>query len=353
MAECNVWHYDGKSAVERSAALVIVAGGFRLEGEGIAPDIWPFNVLVALESGDKVYGHKSLQGWRIGFVGDVPDDVAALLPAPAKYGGMIDSFGLGKFSVVAACVAAVLVFTLAKSPEYIAPLVPQSFEDNLGDGIIGDFGGRYCHTPAGDAALQKLIRKIDPDRHARTIGVANIDMVNAVAIPGRHILIFRGLVENAKSSNEVAGVLGHELGHVYHRHTMAALIRQMGLLVLLGGTSGGQQLNDLVSLSFSREAESEADKFAIERLNAAQISPLGVAAFFKELAEMEKRVDFLGEGGKWFSSHPDSEGRAKFFSKSHRKEGSYTPALTEAEWKALQSMCADDKNVKSGWDTMF
>ncbi|WP_341873239.1 M48 family metalloprotease [Sphingobium fuliginis] len=52
---------------------------------------------------------------------------------------------------------------------------------------------------------------------------------------GGRIILFDGLVQQAKSADEVAGVLGHELGHVRHRDTMTGLIRQLGLSVVLGG----------------------------------------------------------------------------------------------------------------------
>ncbi|HBR84283.1 MAG TPA: peptidase, partial [Erythrobacter sp.] len=63
------------------------------------------------------------------------------------------------------------------------PRIPAGWERQIGDALVGDFGGRICHTPAGDAALAKLLAKVDPADNAQDkvrAGIANMDMVNAV-----------------------------------------------------------------------------------------------------------------------------------------------------------------------------
>src|SRR5690606_38593589 len=136
-----------------------------------------------------------------------------------------------------------------------------------------DFGGRLCETPASRAALARLQRQLGGDVRIRQIGIANIDMVNAVALPGGRVLLFNGLLKEAKSPDEVAGVLGHEMGHVRHRDTMTALVRQLGLSVVLGGFNGqvGGAVNGLLAMSYSRDAERAADAYSIDRLRAADI----------------------------------------------------------------------------------
>ncbi|MGD9809973.1 MAG: M48 family metallopeptidase [Sphingobium sp.] len=369
MIETTVWHYDGRNANRWRPRLEGDETGFRLIGEGWEAGPYRWRDLVALDNAgpDVVYGLASEQGWRIGFAGEVPADIVPLLPGRQRYGGFIDRVGLWKASAVLACVAAIVLFVGIKAPGWIAPFVPQSWEDSLGDAMVGDFGGRYCHTAEGDAALRKLVGKLDTDRRARSVEVANIRMVNAIALPGRRVILFTDLVEKADSPEEVAGVLGHELGHVEHRDTLTALMRQLGLSVILGGLdgSGGAHLNALMGLSFSREAEHEADLAAVDSLKAANISPGPTAGFFARLGGGQK--DGKGTDGKkqsseeasveqaagWFASHPSSKSRRALFEGAVVKGHRYDAALTPAEWDALKNMCVHDRKVKPGWDFGF
>lgn len=370
MIQAEIWHYDGHSAVRRHANLMGMRDQFHLIGEGWESGPWRWADLVALDhAGGALFGHKREQGWRIGFTGAMPDAIAGLLPGKQRYGGMIDRIGLWAASAVFACIAAMALFIGIKAPGWVAPFVPQSWEDSLGDAMVGDFGGRYCHTPDGDAALRALARKMDPQGHARSIEVANIRMVNAIALPGRRIILFTDLVEKAESPDELAGVLGHEIGHVERRDTLTALMRQLGLSVILGGLdgSGGAQLNALMGLSFSRDAEHEADLASIRSLKAANISPGPTAGFFIRLGagankkkkppdEGEKassEEDGVRQAADWLASHPAPESRRALFAGAVVKGHRYEAVLTPEQWDALRNMCVDDRDVKSDWDFGF
>lgn len=358
MIETDVWHYDGRNANRWKPRLDGDGSGFRLIGEGWESGPWAWSDLRALDVAgrDAVFGHATEPGWRIGFAeGIIPAAIATLVPKRSRYGGFIDRIGLGKASAVFATIGAAALFAGLKAPGWVAPLVPQSWEDGLGDAIVGDLGGRICRTPEGEAALKALSAKVDPKGHARAIAIADIPMVNAIALPGRRIILFDGLITEAKSPDEVAGVLGHELGHVEHRDTMAALLRQLGLSVLLGGMNGtaGSNINTLLSLSYSREAEHAADLSAIERMKAANISPLPTGGFFERLEPFKKKKtgDKADDEGpieieNWFGSHPSSQSRAELFSKAHIKGRAYAPALAPGQWRALQTMCKGSHTAK-------
>lgn len=374
MIEAHPWHYDGRNANRWTPLLVGDAASFTLKGEGweSGPTRWADLVALDAPAGEHVFGLAGEQGWRLGFSGALPEDLAALLPRPARYGGFIDRIGLGKASALLAAVAAVVVFVGVKAPGWIAPLVPQRWEDTMGDAMAGDFGGRVCRTEQGTAALRALVRQLDPEGTARSIEVANIGMVNAVALPGRRIVLFRGLIEQAKSPDEVAGVLGHELGHVRHRDTLTAMMRQLGLSVVLGGLDGstGSKVNAVLGLSFSREAEHRADLAAIEAMRKSAISPVPTAAFFARMGGDDKPAKKDTPAGKdkptatakgersiaaldWFASHPSSTSREKLFTEAAEKGRRYRPALSPGEWQGLQKICSADKTVKPGFDFGF
>lgn len=354
MSDFRLWHYDGTSGVRRDAVLHPRAGGFWLaepdSGWTGAPVDWADLTVIGTDGGRSAYGHRAIPGWRMGFAGAAPASIAAHLPQAERYGRWIDRFGFWPAAGAFTVIAALVVWVALEAPGWIAPLVPRAWDNRMGDAMVGDFGGRFCHTPAGDAALQTLVGRIDPTHEARQVELANIPLINAVTLPGGHIILFDGLVQQAGSADEVAGVLGHELGHVRHRDTMTGLVRQLGLSVVLGGFGGnaGGYLNGVLALSYGREAEAEADGVAIGQMRGAAISPAGTAAFFE-------RMGGKGEAGSgaqamtWLSSHPLSAERRKRFTAVVQTGAAYRPALDAAQWKALRTACAADPHVARAW----
>ncbi|CAN5367683.1 M48 family metallopeptidase [soil metagenome] len=353
----SAWHYDGKSATRHAVRIVPAADSFRLEGEAAAYGPYRWSDVVALDGtgGRSIYGLKGVQGWRLIFDGPPPEDFAAHLPLPARYGRWIDRFGLVRAAGAFTLISAAFVALVLSAPSWIAPLVPRSVENRLGDAMVGDFGGRFCRTPAGRAALDRLAGKLGArGAGVRSVEVANLPMVNAVALPGGRIMLFQGLLAQAKSADEVAGVLGYEIGQVRNRDTMAALIRQLGLSVVLGGMDGNISglVGSALSLGYSRKAESAADNYAIGVLASSAIEPDATAAFFDKLSG-GKTGERLERAAKWISSHPVSADRKAAFLKSRRKGAVYRPALSDGDWRALRGMCAADKTVEPppsfGW----
>jgi len=298
---------------------------------------------------EDVYTRLSDPDFRLTLPVPLPEALAAALPDETRYGSWIDRHGLAKMSIAFAVISAALVALFMTAPEWLGPRIPPSWERRMGDAMIGDFGNRICHTHNGDAALARLIRAIDPQSDDLRVGVANIDMVNAVALPGGQILIFNGLLQQAESPEEVAGVLAHEIGHVRKRHVMTALLRQFGLSILASGFNSGfaQNAFGLASLGYSREAEREADEFARERMNETQVSPLGAAGFFDRMAkqygdETEDRAALAG----WIATHPSSGERANEYRKSYDRARNYRPVMSEQDFGALKSMCKEDQDVE-------
>jgi len=136
----------------------------------------------------------------------------------------------------------------------------------------------------------------------------------------------------------------------------------------------------LLGLSFSREAEREADMTALEKMKAADVSPRGTAAFFKRMGRVkvdeeqpesdkpaserkapentDKKtrsipVETIERATGWLASHPSSRSRYELFHNAAVKGHDYAPALSADQWKALRSMCKVDKTVKSGWGLGF
>jgi beta-barrel assembly-enhancing protease len=354
----SAWHFDGKTAVRRKVEVQTVAANFFLLETERRHGPFSFEDLcyVGEQGGASVYKLDGNDGWRLGLSGQVPGELVRHLPQKRKYGGMIDRLGLGPASIVFAALSAVAVAVVVWSPQWLAPLVPASVEKQLGDALVGDFGGRFCQTGKGKLALAKLTRSLDEDPRDLQVEVANIDMLNAVALPGHKVIIFQGLLDQAQSPDEVAGVLAHEIGHVRENHVMQGLLRQMGLAVVLGGFdgNGGATLNNLLSTTYTRGSEQEADAHSIAALKKVSISPVATSDFFERLSHLDGSAT-MGKNDQgravatYTSSHPLSDERKELFKQSLVKGKAYKPALSYEDWTELKTMCAQDRKVKSGW----
>ncbi len=313
---------------------------------------------------ENVYRLESLPDFRLRLPRQLPPGFDRHLPARQEYGGWVDKLGLGKAAGIFAVASAAAVALFMTAPDWLGPRVPVSWERQLGDAMIGDFGNRLCSTPEGDAALAKLLDAVDPAREQVRAGVANIDMVNAVALPGGRVLLFDGLVQQAETPEELAGVLGHEVGHVRERHVMTAMMRQFGLSILLAGANSGigDTAFGLASMGYSRDAEREADDFARARMAESNISPLGAAAFFERLSgedDDEAEAEAGGNGGSadsedgdgsgllgWLASHPASGERASAYRAAAVESADYKPILTPVEFEDIKAMCDEDLDVE-------
>lgn len=340
----SVRHHDGRSALRRQATLADDGATFHLIEAERTTGPFAFADLVANEDrGVPSYGLKRAPGWRI----DFPDGTGALaakLPTPARYGRLIDRLGLWRSAGIFAVVAGVAIAGFLQMPALVARVVPASVEARLGDVMMGDFGRSGCSSPEGDAALDALVRRIDPYDPTLEVHVVKLPVVNAVTLPGGRIVIFDGLIAAAPSPDAVGGVLGHEIGHVRGHDVMESLLRQIGLSVLLGGLEGhvGGYTNTLLAATYSRGAEARADDFAITLLREAKVSPVPTGAFFTRLSGKGEKAERMFA---YLASHPVSADRAKAFAASGVKGATYRPTLDARQWQALRSICAGEKTL--------
>ena len=299
----------------------------------------------------RIYSRSSIPDFRLRLPRELPEDLARLLPAASVYGKWIDRFGLWRAAAVLAVFSAACAALFMTAPQWLGPMIPWSWEQRLGDAMVGNFGNRLCSTPQSDRALAKLLGEIDPGDRRIRVGIANIGIVNAVTLPGGHILLFNGIIQQAKSPDELAGVLAHEVGHVQERHVMTALLRQFGLSILLSGanTNVGNTAFGVASMSYSRAAERQADADARASLAGADISPMGAANFFARMANKTGDDGDDASIASWLASHPSSVEREKEFRNSAVSGKKYHPALTPQEFAALKSACKNDKDVQ-GFD---
>ncbi len=143
--------------------------------------------------------------------------------------------------------------------------------------------------------------------------VVDDDAVNAFALPGGFVTVNMGLLRSAKSGEEVAGVIAHELAHVTLRHGTRRILRGLGSMALLSVLFGGTDIEapasligGLVNTAYDRDQEAEADSVGLQTLHRAGIDPRGMATFFRRIAEQNPQPGALNV----LSTHPDPGDRA-------------------------------------------
>jgi Zn-dependent protease with chaperone function len=162
--------------------------------------------------------------------------------------------------------------------------------------------------------------------------------VNAFAAPGGLIVVYTGLILEAGSAEEVAGVLAHEMAHASRRHSMRQWIYGAGLVPLMGLVIGQpdaaslvQNLGRLSELRFSRAQEEDADLTGFDTLVAAGISTQGMARFFDRLANVE------GAPPSFLSTHPSSTGRAAAIRERTKALGTTRGEPLPIDWDAVKT----------------
>lgn len=143
--------------------------------------------------------------------------------------------------------------------------------------------------------------------------------INAFALPGGYIYITRGILSQINSEAEMAGVLGHETGHVAARHSAQQISKALTYQVVAAGASivypqaqQWSQISDFIFTAaqsgFGRDFELQSDKLGVKYNDKAGYNPLAVPAFLNHLKMNEEgKPVFHG----LFASHPDTEKRAQ------------------------------------------
>ena len=299
-------------------------------------------------------------------------------------------------------VVSLTIFSFFGIPQLAAavtPLLPWSVDQRMGQ--AGDVQLRHLlptrpgafecgvgsEEKPGRDALDRLAKKLS-DAAGLPIPVKIIavrtEMVNALALPGSPIYLMDGLIKESISGDEVAGVLAHEIGHVAHRdgtrHALAAGGSSLVLGFVIGDFVGGaaamavaQAVNEA---SYSREAERDADMYAVRLMRSIGADGKAVGTLLTRLTARErdeqKKASEKSEANKtqtpaeskdgtdkdggdksaekrddgsfmdWLSSHPDTAERQRAIDAA-AGDGPVTPAMDAADYLALKRICGPGK----------
>jgi hypothetical protein len=371
--------FDGVTSARQTVAVELGAAALRLRGpDDAALAEWGYVSLAAFAAPDGVLRlgrAKSPVPARL----EIHDpELAAAFTARA---GKVKHFGAveprTRVKVVgwslAAVTSALLVamFGVPAIVERVAPIVPIRVEQRLGASVdlqvraLLDNGkhdefecGDAKSPPASRAAFDKLVRKLEGAAGLQVpvrASVVRRQEANAIALPGGRVYVFQGLIDKAKTPDELAGVIAHEMGHVAHRDGVRAVIQAAGLSflfgMLIGDFSGGGAaviaMRTVLQSSYSRETEAAADAWGAALIVKLDRDPRALGDILLRIAGTE------GPMAKILLSHPEARERAAAIeaiaraanikpAASPRSDGTgNVPAglLTATEWAALKRIC--------------
>lgn len=195
-------------------------------------------------------------------------------------------------------------------------------------GMVKEYGGAVSQQD-----LQNYVTQIGKKLAATTEGdsptlpweftLLDSDVINAFAMPGGKVFISRGLAERMTNEAQLAGVLGHEIGHVTARHINDQIAREQGANIfaqvagVFAGEAGGVVAaaapvvinygGSAVLLKYSRDQESEADSLGMRYMVKAGYNPVAQRQVMEILHKASKADG--GPGGEFFATHPYPETR--------------------------------------------
>ena len=211
------------------------------------------------------------------------------------------------------------------------PLMSEAEEARLGaethPKIVQAYGGVYKDDELGGyvAGIVARIAASSGKHVTYRTTVLDSDIVNAFALPGGYVYVTRGLLALVNDEAELAGVLGHEIGHVDARHSAQRQTAAVGTSLLgavIGAVVGNDAVNQVLGLgqkgflaSYSRDQEYEADKLGVQALARSGYDPYAQADFLQSMdAEMKLEARLTGSqsgGASWFASHPPTPDRVR------------------------------------------
>ncbi|MGF1524619.1 MAG: M48 family metallopeptidase [Leptolyngbyaceae cyanobacterium] len=192
--------------------------------------------------------------------------------------------------------------------------------------VVAQMGGLYPSpelqaytSQVGQQVLQQSRASQSPYPFEFSV-LDDLDTINAFALPGGQIFVTTGLLQALEAESQLAGVLGHEIGHVVARHGAEHLARQQLGAVLVNAitiaasddrqssqqaAAIAQAVNQIVNLNYSREDELESDRLGFEFMTAADYNPEGIV----ELMQIFEAAESRGRPPEFLSTHPNPGNR--------------------------------------------
>ncbi len=359
--------FDGKTPTPHPVTIRLNPSGLEITVEGQASFFWPISEIrqtqgfyegeqIRLERGGELSEalqipdssfllelHRRIPGLNLRFHNPARRKMRIRLTVYAGIGAVI-------FSI------SIYLWGLPAATAIVAPHIPVSWEKQLGKVFFNELAPREdrCTDPRLSQAINHisstLLASYPNQPYTFEIAVVDKPVVNALAAPGGYIIVYRGLLKDTQTPEELVGVLAHEFQHVLKRHSTKALLHHASTGILIAAVTGdttgamayGLEIASTMGmLQYSRKNEREADQGGMDMIQRAGINPEGMIAFFESLQEKElESTDFL----KYLSTHPPTEDRIQNLrSLAGLLKNNYINLFSQEEWKKIKNSCFSDK----------
>jgi len=348
----------------RPCRVELGAGSLVIEPAGDAAVRWPYPALASEIGGDDrewaflscppasgnarlaLHDPAAILALAARTSGHVHDDLTGLDAARRRHAAR-HRRGLttGLFAVAAVAVGGWFLLTRA-APEIVVAMLPPAGEKLLGEAALAQMLLGETAIEAGPAAeaVRAIVARLaaavtDNPGYEFDVRLVESAAVNAAALPGGKIIVFSGLLAEAGSPAEVAGVLAHEIQHVLHRDALRGLVGRLGgsavIALMLGGGDLARiagQAGELDQLAYGRDQERAADRDGVLLLARAGLPPAALPAFFERLQAQE-----AGGLPEFLSTHPDTAARIVELHRLSAATPVADPRPLAIDWEAVRA----------------
>jgi len=231
------------------------------------------------------------------------------------------AFGLiiGGILILAVAIVSLYFIVAPKLSDNLTKAVPIKWEVDLGDKMFKQFMSDGKENSVKSMQLDSFFKLMNVvSDYPIRMHFSEDTIINAFAIPGGHIVVYKGLVDKISNYESLAGLLAHEYTHVAKKHSLKTILRSASSYLVLAAIFGDltglagiilENANSIQNLSYSRNFEHEADQNAVAILLDRKIGLTGMLDLFKV---------FLSTGNKglavpaFLSTHPVTEDRIKY-----------------------------------------
>ena len=360
---------DGKTAAAKDVRVTLSARGIIIHlPTGGSDLIWPYGALKTAEplsphAIDALVSYTYQPGASLfvphgGFARALAQAAPHLTTRAARRRAAVPWLWAAAAVVAITTVISLSSLTPART---LASMMPDAVRRSLGEHTVRSITNDRpaCVTPDGSRAVAAMTERLAqglPKTTPFEVVVVDWDLVNAFATPGDRVVLTKGLIAKAESAEEVAGVLAHEMGHATLLHPETSLVRVIGMSaaveLLLGGGSGTLANIGvlLTQLSYTRQAEAEADEAALALMERAGIPAKGLGDFFRRVNKMEGNGEGKASGGDsaiidMLRTHPPTTERIARVDQAN----SYPtrPVLSASQWQALKAICGSETTTNN------
>ncbi|HLK22553.1 MAG TPA: M48 family metallopeptidase [Bryobacteraceae bacterium] len=347
-------YYDGQVAIRRAAMAELAPAELKISLADGATLIWPYATMRIAADGS--YGEPVRIEY--GLTEALVIESHSFVDALHQHGVTRKALPLDVRrwpAVLLCCIAIAVIASVFYTwgvrivSEQAVRFMPAGVERRLGQAVVATLAPIPGRCADSNHRLQPIVDRLQSATGSKQrfeVIYVNQGIVNAFAAPGGFIVVYRGLLDQANTPEEFAGVLAHEMQHVLHKHSARALAREFSGRALLSfmavdssGTPSAIQAGiRLANLKYQRSDEAEADLTGAALLARAHVDARGFLTFLRRM-----QVYSASSGSAWnyISTHPATDDRVDaLVTEINKSKQSTTPLMTAEEWASAREVCS-------------